>query len=119
MALFRFENLEIWRKALEIGHALCDIADQLQEQHKYRFAEQLRDAALSVSNNIAEGSGSNSKREFARFINIAKRSAFENANMVIFFAQRELIAQDERDILLDKLYSEARMLEAFRKSLLK
>ena len=119
MSLFRFEDLVIWQRGIKIGHTLVDIADRLERQHKYKFAEQLRNAALSISNNISEGGGSRSKREFAHFVNIAKRTTFENANMVIFFAQRDLIAKEEKVTLLKELATEARMLESFRKSLIK
>ena len=67
---FRFKNLDIWKKAVKIGIDLFDIADALEEKRLYRFAEQLRGAALSMSNNIAEGSGSVSKKEFSNFLNI-------------------------------------------------
>jgi len=39
---FRFQNLEIWKKAVELGMELFDIADELDKTHFYRFAEQLR-----------------------------------------------------------------------------
>ena len=81
--MFRFEDLEIWKKAIEIAEKLFDIADQLETNKLFRFAEQLRAAALSMPNNIAEGSGSNSDREFAQFINIAKTT-----NIFIFFKKK-------------------------------
>lgn len=49
--LFRFQDLEIWRKAVEIGNKLLDIADDLEKKKLYRFAEQIRGAGLSISNN--------------------------------------------------------------------
>jgi four helix bundle protein len=58
--LFRFEHLDVWQRAADLAFALGLVADGLAERHLYRFAEQLRAAALSISNNIAEGSGSNS-----------------------------------------------------------
>jgi hypothetical protein len=48
---FRFENLEIWKKAINIGMELFDIADNIERRKLYRFAEQLRGAGLSMSNN--------------------------------------------------------------------
>ena len=39
--------------AIEIADTLFDIADNLEEKKLYRFAEQLRGAAMSMSNNIA------------------------------------------------------------------
>ena len=61
MIKFRFQDLRIWQLAIQIADKLFDIADGLEEKRLYRFAEQLRGAAMSMSNNIAEGSGSSSK----------------------------------------------------------
>jgi four helix bundle protein len=64
MVKFRFQDLKIWQLAIEIADALFDIADELERKKLFRFAEQLRGSAMSMSNNIAEGSGSSSKKEF-------------------------------------------------------
>ena len=58
---FRFQDLKIWQLAIEIADALFDIAYELEREKLFRFAEQLRGSAMSMSNNIAEGSGSSSK----------------------------------------------------------
>jgi four helix bundle protein len=100
---FRFQDLEIWRMALEIADELFDIADELEEKRLYRFADQLRGAGMSMSNNIAEGSGSTSKKEFIRFLNIARRSTFENANILFLLRRRNLIGDKNLELLLDRL----------------
>lgn len=69
--------------SIEITDVLFDIADQLEDKRMYRFAEQLRGAGLSISNNIAEGSGSDSNKLFNYYLRIARNSTFENANIVI------------------------------------
>jgi len=117
MAKFRFQDMEIWQRAVEIGNRLLDIADDLEQRKLYRFADQMRGAALSVSNNIAEGAGSDSNKEFAQFLNIAKRSCFEDANMLIVFEQRKLIGNQTRDRLLESLDEECRKIQNFKKSL--
>ena len=115
--MFRFQNLKIWKKAIEIGDKLLDIADDLEKRKLFRFAEQIRGAGLSMSNNISEGAGSLSDKEFANFLNIARRSTFENANMVIVFHRRNLIDSETRDNLLIDLEQECKMITAFIKSL--
>ena len=50
---FRFEDLEIWQMAIEVAEGLFDVADELDAKKLFRFAEQLRAAALSMANNIA------------------------------------------------------------------
>lgn len=118
MAQFRFQNLEIWKRAIQVAEGLLDIADEMETRKLYRFSDQLRGAALSISNNIAEGAGSASKKEFAQFLNFAKRSCFENANMLILFCKRGLIPEELQDRYLNGLEEESKMIEAFRKSLL-
>ncbi len=117
MSMFRFQELTVWQRALDVGIELDDLSDQLEARRRYRHAEQLRSAALSISNNIAESSGSCSKKDFAHFMNIAKRSAFENANMLIFFERKQFITPSVCERLLIKLESLCRMIEAFRKTL--
>jgi four helix bundle protein len=115
--LFRFEHLEVWQRAADMAFTLGLLADQLATQHLYRFAEQLRAAELSISNNIAEGSGSNSKNEFRNFLNIARRSAFECASMLLIFQRHQLVSADEVKIHLNELNQICRMLTGFGRSL--
>jgi four helix bundle protein len=117
MAKFRFQDLEIWQMAIEIADELFDIADHLDKNRLYRFAEQLRGAGMSMSNNIAEGSGSNSTREFFQFLNIARRSTFENANILILLKRRNLITENIFGNLLDKLDHLCRKITNFQKTL--
>lgn len=114
---FRFEKLDIWKKAINIGMKLFDIANDLEKRRLYRFAEQLRAAGLSMSNNIAEGSGSFSKKEFIQFLNISRRSTFENANMMILYQKSNLITAEVKDNTLSELDELCKMITGFIKSL--
>ena len=51
MVKFRFKDLKIWELAIQIADELFDIADGLDQKRLYRFAEQLRGAGMSMSNN--------------------------------------------------------------------
>ena len=117
MVKFRFQDLKIWQLAIEIADELFDIADELEEKKLFRFAEQLRASAMSMSNNIAEGSGSSSKKEFKNFLNIARRSTFENANILIILKRRNLIQSDQLEKNLDDLDKLCRQITNFRKSI--
>jgi len=117
MAKFRFQDLEIWQLAVEIADRLFDIADDLEQRKLFRFADQLRGAGMSSPNNIAEGSGSSSKKDFANFLNIAKRSTFENANMVIMLRRRGLIDSEIESVLLEELDKLSRKISSFKKTL--
>jgi four helix bundle protein len=114
---FRFQDLKIWQLAIEIADELFDLADDLEKKKLFRFAEQLRAAGMSMSNNIAEGSGSSSHKEFNQFLNIARRSTFENANILILLRRRDLINQEWLEILLDKLDHLCRQITNFQGTL--
>ena len=103
--------------AIELAEKLFDIADMLEKRRLFRFAEQLRGAGMSTPNNIAEGSGSNSAKDFANFLNIAKRSTFENANMIILLRRRNLISSKIEAELLEKFDKLSRKITSLIKSL--
>jgi four helix bundle protein len=117
MVKFRFQDLEIWQLAIEIADELFDLADELEKKRLYRFAEQLRAAGMSMSNNIAEGSGSSSNKEFKQFLNVARRSTFENANILILLHRRKLITDESLERLLDKLDHLCRKITNFQGSI--
>ena len=117
MKKFRFENLEIWQRAVEVARKLFRLADILEENKLYRFADQLRGAGISMPNNIAEGSGSTSKKEFVQFLNIARRSTFENASMILVFAKDNLISEDMKSEIVQDLDELCRMITSFSRSL--
>jgi len=117
MVKFRFQDLKIWQLAIDIADELFDIADVLEEKKLYRFAEQLRASGMSMSNNIAEGSGSSYKKEFKSYLNIARRSTFENANILILLERRGLIGTESLEKNLDDLDKLCRQITNFRKSI--
>ena len=114
---FRFMDLEIWQDAMEVAYRLFDVADELEAKRLYRFADQLRGSGLSMSNNIAEGSGSSSKREFSNFLNIARRSTFENANILPVLAKRGLVQAEMVTEMLDRLDHLCRKITNFQRTL--
>jgi four helix bundle protein len=119
MADFRFEDMEIWNDSINLSDILLDYADRAEKRNHYRFAEQLRGATMSISNNIAEGSGSFSKNEFAQFLNYSRRSIFECANITVIFQRKKIISNDEKKDAFKKLKLLSQKITNFRKSILK
>lgn len=114
---FRFQDMTIWQRGAAISDSLFRLADGLERLRLFRFAEQLRGATLSITNNIAEGSGSVSDAEFANFLNIARRSLFEVANILMLLARSGHFQVAEVTPLLGDLEEQSRMILAFRRTL--
>ena len=74
---FKFENLEVWKLALEYIDLIYEIASQLPRSEEYNLKSQMTRAATSVALNIAEGSTGQTDAEQARFLGMAIRSLLE------------------------------------------
>ena len=74
-----FEELRIWQDAQEIALAVYAL---LKDNKDYGFRDQIQRAAISISNNIAEGSGYNSDKAMIRYLRISRSSCNEVRNML-------------------------------------
>ena len=73
----RFEDLPVWQHAIEIGIRIYALVDSEKLLKDYRAKDQLVGAAISISNNIAEGFEYNRNRQFIKYLEISKGSAGE------------------------------------------
>jgi len=70
--VYKFEDLEIWQLARTLYKKISALATQLRAAHEYRFAEQIKSAAGSIMDNIAEGFERSSRLEFVNSLGISK-----------------------------------------------
>jgi four helix bundle protein len=115
---FRFQKLDIWKGSILLGKECFLLAEKLRKDRYFSLADQLLRASLSISNNIAEGSGSATKRDFANFLNIARRSIFECANIIIILKEYELISPIYKDRMVNSFRNLSAKIYYFRQSLI-
>jgi len=73
----RFEDLEIWQLARNLYRKISRLAEKIRKNHDYRFADQMKAAAGSIMDNIAEGFERNSRLEFLNSLSISKGESGE------------------------------------------
>ena len=73
----RFEDLRVWQLARQLTREVYQVVRGRRFQRDFALSDQIRRAAVSTMNNIAEGFDSASRVEFARFLLYASRSASE------------------------------------------
>ena len=78
----RFEDLDCWKAARVLVKDLYHFTQDGPISRDWRLRDQLRSAAVSIMNNIAEGFGRKSDREFVRFLGIASASGHEVRSML-------------------------------------
>jgi four helix bundle protein len=93
---FDHEKLTVYQVAIEFVILADEVIEQLPRGRAY-LSDQLQRAALSISLNIAEGSGEYAVDEKARFYRIAKRSATECAG-VLEVCHRLRLVEEKRYI---------------------
>jgi four helix bundle protein len=93
---FSFEELEVWKKAVTFSTEVIQVAENIQTNRKhFKLIEQLESSSTSIALNIAEGKGRFSKKEFVRFLYIARGSLFETITLLIIFKNLNFIAEEQ------------------------
>ncbi|HLA83721.1 MAG TPA: four helix bundle protein [Thermoguttaceae bacterium] len=80
----RFEDLPVWKAAIDLARGVYSLTRDRFFAQPGDLRDQLRRAALSVSNNIAEGFERGSTAELLAFLYIARGSAGEVRSMLHF-----------------------------------
>jgi four helix bundle protein len=93
--MFKFERLDAWKVSLELFRRVVGCTDNLTSRNQSFFSEQIRRAALSISSNIAEGTGREGVKESRQFFNIAKGSVYEVVSIAHVLRQENLITAAE------------------------
>jgi four helix bundle protein len=84
----RFEQTPAWQQAVTLYNAVLDLLEKPQTPFSAAYRNQLERAALSVSNNIAEGFERGSTHELSHFLEIARGSAAEVRSMSLAIVNR-------------------------------
>ena len=103
----RFEDLQCWQKSRELVKFIFTITQSEYLAKEYDLKSQLRRAALSTMNNIAEGFGRASKKEFIRFLEMSSASCIEILSMSYILEDLNFI-QTEKNTELRSLANETK-----------
>jgi four helix bundle protein len=97
---YSFEDLEVYRKARVFRKNIYGLIKKLPEEERFALVPQMRRAAISLTNNIAEGHGRYHYQENIQFLRQARGSL------------EELL--DDINICLDEEYANAESLEKLK-----
>ena len=103
-----FEELAIFQKVRELSKKIYPVTDRESFKSDYRFVQQIRAAAGSIMDNIAEGFERTGNKEFLNFLYIAKGSCGEVRSQLIRANDVGYLTPEE----YEDLYTECRKLSA-------
>lgn len=115
--MFGFEKLEVWQKAIDYADCIYDATRQFPDDERFGLVSQMRRSSVSVSSNVAEGSGRGSNADFARFVGIGYGSLLESVSQSHVARRQQFLAQQAFDQVYDRAEQLARMLSGLKTSL--
>jgi four helix bundle protein len=89
MTYERFEQLPVWQAAIELAVNTYAVSKQPAFRRERSLRDQIERAAVSVSNNIAEGFERGTTQELLTFLYIARGSAGEVRSMLCLLERLE------------------------------
>ena len=119
MRYSRFEDLPVWNSAIDLAAHVYDFTDRVQFRRRRSLKDQIERAAVSVSNNIAEGFERGTNNELLSFLYISRGSAGEVRSMLCLLDRIPTFQSlsKETTLLKKKAESCSRQLKAWAQSL--
>ena len=117
MNIFSFENLKVYQISRDLVKYIYIIQNSFPKEERYSLCDQVRRAAVSITANLAEGSGRQSIREKIHFIEVAFGSMTEVFCELQTACDLNYITTDQFDSLRPKFKEVAKMLSGLRNSL--
>jgi four helix bundle protein len=114
---FRFEKLEVWQDARKINQSIYRLTRKFPREELFAMTSQIRRAAISISSNIAEGSGRNSDKDFAHFLEQAYGSLMEVASIFYLAFDEGYVKESDLESLFDELEKLAKRTASLNRSL--
>lgn len=114
---FKFENILIWQKAMDLGEELTVLAETFPEKEKFNLSSQICRAVDSIALNISEGSIGQSNPEFKKFVGYSIRSLAEVVTCLHKAKRRKYITEMIFKKHYDESFNLMNMMIAFRKNI--
>jgi four helix bundle protein len=115
----QFEDLPVWKSGIQLAAEVYPLTERPEFQRRYSIRDQIERAAVSVSNNIAEGFERGTNQELLSFLYIARGSAGEVRSMLCLLNEIPAFRNLESEIrnLKIKTVSISKQLGAWARSL--
>jgi len=107
---------DVYKKSIDFANHVYSITKNYPKEEMFGLINQFRRAAVSILLNIAEGSA-RSKKNFIRFVDIARGSTFECVAILKISEKPSFVSHQESAELRDKLVEISKMPSGLKSSL--
>ena len=117
MAVRNYQDLIVWKKAFQLALDIYQATSHFPNEEKYGLTAQLRRASVSVTSNIAEGEGRNSRAEFRHFLFMALGSLREAETQILIADSLQYLQPNETAKLIGMASEVGRLINGLCRSL--
>ena len=116
MLIQGYQDLIAWQRSIDLIEEIYDLSRRFPAGERHVLTDQIRRAALSVSNNIAEGSGRGTTPDLLRFLSYSRGSVKETESMVIVGQRLRYIDASQGSRALGLTDEVSRLITGLRRS---
>jgi four helix bundle protein len=114
--VFSFEKLEAWQEAKGLVKHIYLLSALLPNQERFTLIDQMRRAAISITSNLAEGSGRITPKDKSHFYAMAYSSLLELLNHVLISGDLGYINTSQINESRERIEKVSRIINGLRKS---
>ena len=108
-----FEDLDVYKTARELRAALYALAKELPPEEKFNLVSQIRRAALSITNNIAEGHGTYTFKQNIGYLHCARGSTYEIRDDLNHCEDQKYVPKERLDLIRDLASRVIQMIDGY------
>jgi four helix bundle protein len=116
-SLKSFEDLQCWQACREVRIFITELINGYPKQEQYSIVDNMKRAARSTTQNIAEGFGRFHYKENLQFCRISRGSLFELADDLITSIDEGFITKEDYELGRNKISNALALLNGYIKYL--
>ena len=113
----RYTDLQVWQKAMDLAVLVYALGHEMPSNERFGMTSQMQRAVASVPANIAEGYQRGTRKDYARFISIARGSLAETETFLRLVVRVGHLSADTVSPCLDVADELSRMLTVLKRRL--
>jgi four helix bundle protein len=114
-----FRDLIVWQRSVDFAVEVYQITRAFPADERFGVTAQLRSAAVSISSNIAEGSGRSAPKDRRNFYGISRGSLKESESLLLVSQRLGFVTEPACAVALGFADETSRMLTRLRQNLSK
>ena len=106
----KYRDLLIWKKSIEVAKDVYLLFSFFPKDEKFGLIDRLRRSFVSISSDISDGAGRNSKNEFNHFLGIVNGSANEVISQLYLSVELNILKNNDMEPIIGKFEEVQKMI---------